>query len=114
MDNLQPPEELQHLWLDRPPEREDLAVTVTRVLRDARKFQRRAHALDIVMIVLYVLLLPLGLLVVVLLFRDDLPLLAASYLVWTAVLVAGLGGLAQFPPVARRGASPRRQLARIY
>ena len=89
MDNLQPPEELQHLWLERGPEKEDAGAVVTHVLRDARKHQRRARTADLAVIVAYVIFLPVMLLMT-LAFLGTSPLVAAGCIVWVMLLLAGL------------------------
>jgi hypothetical protein len=91
MDNLHPPEELQHLWLDGRlegrPEKEDTGAVVKRVLRDARNHQRQARMADLACVVAYVLMLPVMLLLV---FALRSPYLAASHLVWVVLLLGGL------------------------
>jgi TRAP-type uncharacterized transport system fused permease subunit len=89
MDDLQPSDHLQQLWLSRQPHEEDVEMIVTRVLRDARKFQGRARRYDIAVVAAYLLLLPLCLLVV-LYDLSELPLIAAGYTIWAVVLLSGL------------------------
>jgi len=89
MDNLQPPEGLLHLWLDQPPEKETAEQIVTRLLREARRHERRAHAADIAVIVLCALLLPMVLLIALALL-DEAPLAAAGWMVWDLLMVVAL------------------------
>ncbi|HTX38785.1 MAG TPA: hypothetical protein VME43_27350 [Bryobacteraceae bacterium] len=89
MDNLQPPEELQHLWLDRRPENQSPERIVRQVLVEARRHQRRARAADLVVIAAHALFLPLMLLFAWA-FLDQAPLVAAGHLVWAVTMVAGL------------------------
>ena|SRR5215472_15651388 len=89
MDNLQPPNDLRQLWLNRRVENEDVATIVAQVLRDARKFRARARRFDIACVVAYVLLLPLCLLSIVIAL-DYFPLVAAGYTIWAVTLLSGL------------------------
>src|SRR5579872_4482076 len=91
MDNLQPPDDLQQLWLNRQVENEDITMIVTQVLRDSQSFRARARRYDIACVIAYVLLLPLSLLsIVIALYYFGEPLVAAGYTTWTATLLSGL------------------------
>jgi hypothetical protein len=91
MDNLQPPDDLQQLWLNRQVENEDIAMIVTQVLRDARNFRARARRYDVACVAAYALLLPLGLLsIVIALYYFGEPLVAAGYTIWAVTLLSGL------------------------
>ena len=94
MDNLTPPEELQHLWLDAPEKTEDPTAIVTHVLREARKHQRRARAADIFCMALCVVLLPL-MLALALIFWDK-PLMVVGHLIYIATLVISLAMYRRF------------------
>jgi hypothetical protein len=80
MDSLQPPEELQHLWLNSSAKAENPEPIVTQILRHARRLQRRARAADVFFMVLGVVEIPI-LLAFVLINRDE-PLVAAGNGVW--------------------------------
>ena len=88
MRNPQPPEELQRLWLDQGKQ-EDVGMVIARVLRDARKGQRRARAVDLAVIAAYVVTLPMCLLMT-LIFYGQAPYMAGGYLVWAMLLAGGL------------------------
>lgn len=107
MDNLQPPHDLQHLWLNREVENEDVATIVAQVLRDARNFRARARRFDIACVVAYVLLLPLCLLSIVLALNYFAePLVAAGYTVWAVTLLSGLTAYGIFYRSLRDEPSP--------
>jgi len=91
MDDLQPPNDLRQLWLNRRVQNEDTATIVAQVLRDARNFRARARRFDVACVVAYVLLLPLCLLSIVIAFDYYGELLvAAGYTVWAVTLLSGL------------------------
>jgi hypothetical protein len=107
MDNLQPPSDLQQLWLNRRVGNEDVATIVAQVLRDAQNFRARARCFDIACVVAYVLLIPLCLLSIVIAmdyFAE--PLVAAGYTVWTVTLLSGLTAYRGFYRSLRDEPSP--------
>lgn len=85
MDNLQPPEELQHLWLDSSQKTANAETIVTWVLRDARKRQRRMRATDVGLVALGAVQFPI-LLLIAWDSWDEAPLAAAGYLVWVVTV----------------------------
>lgn len=91
MDNLHPPDDLQHLWKARKNTEEEVEPTMTQVLREARNFRMRTRSLDIALLVGFTLLLPLTFLSV-LIARDHFgePMVALGYGVWSVTLVWGL------------------------
>ncbi len=107
MDNLQPPNDLQQLWLNSRIQNEDVATIVAQVLRDARNFRARARRFDIACVVAYVLLLPLCLLSIVMAFDYYGELLVAvGYTVWAVTLLAGLTAYRMFYRSLREDPSP--------
>ncbi len=91
MNELQPPDDLQQIWLAPQPEKEDIEMVVTRALLDAQTFRTRAKLLDIGLIALYALLIPLCLLVVLIEKEvNGSSLVAWGYAAWFAILLGCL------------------------
>jgi len=89
MNELQPPDDLQKIWLAPQPEKEDIEMVVTRALLDAQTFRTRAKLLDIGLIAVYVVIIPLCLLIVLIAMNDS-PLIAWGYAAWSAILLGCL------------------------
>jgi hypothetical protein len=91
MNELQPPDDLQQIWLAPQPEKEDIEMVVTKALLDSQSFRTRAKLIDIGLIAGYIILVPLCFLAVVIervVYHSAL--VGWGYVAWSAMLLGGL------------------------